>query len=334
MPVYQPQIKPPIHQIGGHLQTILPNVARKVSPLNYQRQRLELPDGDFLDLDFAYQHNTKGMLIIGHGLEGNSSRVYVRGIAHYFGQRGYAICAINFRSCSGELNRLKRMYHHGDYPDLQNICTYLKQNYGTLPLHYVGFSMGGNIGLNYVSRCSDHARDHLTSVSAYSSPLALGDAIQALDNPMGRMYSNRFRKSIGRKMVEKSSYHDIDHLDQLKGIKDWDTFDRLFSLPLHGYHPDACPQDFYDDVSPIDHLHLVQIPTLIVQAQNDPMLGGRCYDTSPSEKNDLLTFEIPANGGHVGFALAGKSYTYADQRTYDFVAQHNAASIQSTLTTV
>ena len=312
---------PPAWQTGGHLQTIWPNIMRKVRAVAYRRERLELDDGDFLDIDHSYQGNTQGTLIIGHGLEGSSDRPYVRGMAHYFGERGWRICAINFRSCSGELNRLRRMYHHGDYPDLAAVASHLRNQATPQPLAYVGFSMGGNIGLNLVAREPEAATKLLDAAVAFSSPLALGDSIQALENPLGKVYSRRFWKALGDKLHAKAEQHHIPGLDTLANIGDWDAFDRAFSLPLHDYPPEAVPEDFYRDVSPVAHLHKVKVPTLIVQALNDPMLGGRCFDSAFAKTNERVYLEHPRSGGHVGFALAGVDHTWAEARTYEFISE-------------
>ena len=311
---------PPAYQVGGHLQTINPNVLRKVEAVAFRRERLELPDGDFLDLDHSFSQNTEGLLIVGHGLEGSADRPYVRGMARYFGARGWRVCAINFRSCSGQLNRLRRMYHHGDYPDLALVVDHLRRHWDG-PLAYVGFSMGGNIGLNYVSRMSERADAGLDIAVAYSSPLYLGDSILALNNRVGQIYSRRFWKALGAKLEAKAIHHDIVGLDTLASIGNWEAFDRAFSLPLHGYDENAVPEDFYRDVSPVDHLHLTQVPTLIVQALNDPMLGGRCYETAFAKTCAAVTLEHPANGGHVGFALPGVAETWIERRTWEFVGE-------------
>lgn len=309
---------PPRWQVGGHAQTIYPNLLRRVPPVAFRRERLELDDGDFLDLDHSFTGNTDGLLIVGHGLEGSADRRYARGIAHFFGRRGWRVCAINFRSCSGQLNRLRRMYHHGDYPDLHAVAQHLRRTWAG-PMSYVGFSMGGNIGLNYAARMPEAAAAHLDRVAAFSSPLYLGDSIAALDSPVGRVYSRRFWVALAAKLEAKAGTHDIPNLDVLRTIGNWDAFDRAFSLPLHGYEAGAVPRDFYDDVSPVDHLHQAIVPTLIVQALNDPMLGGRCYETAFAKTNDAVTVEHPREGGHVGFAQAGSKWTWAEERTWGWV---------------
>jgi len=312
---------PPLIQRGGHLQTIWPNIFRSVQAVAYRRERLELADGDFLDLDHSYPTGSKGILVIGHGLEGSAERPYVRGMAHYFGERDWQICAINFRSCSGELNRLRRMYHHGDYPDLLAVGQHLKEEYPDQKLAYVGFSMGGNIVLNLVARRPWAAEELFHSVVAFSSPLSLGDSIKALENPIGRLYSKRFWDSLGAKLKAKAEVHDIPGLDTLAQMGDWDAFDRAFSLPLHGYPEDAVPEDFYNDVSPVSYLEKTQTPTLIVQAINDPMLGGRCYDSAFAKTNDKIFLEHTKQGGHVGFDLPGVPWTWSEKRAYEFVSE-------------
>ena len=319
MPIVRsPYPGPPAYQLGGHLQTILPNLARRVPPVAFRRERLELSDGDFVDLDHSYPGGTRGLLIVGHGLEGSAARPYVRGAVHYFGQRGWRVCAINFRSCSGELNRLPRMYHHGDYPDLAEVVIHLRQS-TNLPVAYLGFSMGGNIGLNLAGRRPDFAAEHLRAVVAFSSPLDLGDSIAALENRVGRVYSRRFWVALGAKLEAKAQTHKIPNLEVLRRTNDWDAFDRAFTLPLHGYPADSVPRDFYDDVSPVAHLHRVRVPTLIVQALNDPMLGGRCYASAFADGDAAVTLEHPREGGHVGFALSRVAHTYAEERAYAFI---------------
>lgn len=310
---------PPRWQLGGHVQTIAPNLLREIAPVAYRRERLELSDGDFLDLDHSYASARDGLLVVGHGLEGSADRAYVRGMAHYFGRRGWRVCAINFRSCSGQLNRLRRMYHHGDYPDLHAVVRHLRKTWQG-PMSYVGFSMGGNIGLNYVARMPQAADAHLDNVVAFSSPLYLGDSIAALETTVGRLYSRRFWVALAAKLRAKSSAHDIPNLDILRTIGNWDDFDRAFSLPLHGYPADAVPRDFYDDVSPVDHLSHTRVRTLVVQALNDPMLGGRCYETAFAKTNEAITVEHPHEGGHVGFDVAGGAWTWAEERTWEWVA--------------
>ncbi len=311
----------PSWQVGGHLQTIVPNLFRRVRGVAFRRERLELSDGDFLDLDWSYPRGGRGVLLVGHGLEGSADRPYVRALAHYFGVRGWRICAINFRSCSGELNRLSRMYHHGDYPDLLAILKRVRTHEPTLPLAYVGYSMGGNIGLNLVARQPDLAARYLAAVAAFSSPLSLGDSIKSLDTTLGRAYSRRFWRALGAKLEAKAiRYPELIDTHALGQPLDWDRFDRTFSLPLHGYPVDAEPEAFYTDVSPVDYLHQTRVPTLIVNAVNDPMLGGRCYASAFAKTNPAVTLEHPAEGGHVGFALAGADHTWAEARSYEFIA--------------
>ena len=309
---------PPRWQFNGHLQTIAPNVLRQVAPVAYRRHQLELSDGDFLDLDFSFMRGDRGMLIIGHGLEGSADRPYVRGMTRAAAAAGFQVCAINFRSCSGRLNRLARMYHHGDYPDLREVIEFLrKQN--DLPLHYVGFSMGGNIGLNLAARDADFAATTLSSVVAFSSPLDLGDSIASLDTTLGKVYSRRFWLALGQKLRAKAAHHPIENLEVLDRLGDWDAFDRAYTLPLHGYDDEAVPRNFYDDVSPVRFLDQVEARTLIVQALNDPMLGGRCYETAFAKTNDNITLEHPAEGGHVGFAERSGRGTYIESRTIEFI---------------
>ena len=188
----------PFYLFNAHLETIVPSIFRKVAG-GYLRERLELPDGDFVDLDWMSLQR-KILVIISHGLEGNSERHYSKGMARYFFHRGWDALAWNCRGCSGEMNRLPRFYHHGATEDLSAVVDHAIQK-GYTNISLVGFSMGGSMSLKYLGEQKDKLNSQVKSAVVFSVPCHLGASAQALDQPENRFYLNRFLKKLEKKSV-------------------------------------------------------------------------------------------------------------------------------------
>lgn len=305
---------------NGHLETIVPSAFRKVNGVLFQRQRLELDDGDFLDLDWlAHTHErSKKVVIISHGLEGSSERHYSRGMAKYFYDRGWDALAWNCRSCSGELNRLPRFYHHGDTADLQRVIDEVyRKEYDHLAL--VGFSMGGSFSMKYLGEQGSKIDRRIKGGVGFSVPCSLGSSAAELDKPNKRFYRNRFLRKLGKKILAKSLiYPDkISHTDYYK-VLTFQQFDDRYTSPLHGFRN---ARDFYKQSSCDQYLDNIRVPALIVNAANDPFLTPECYPKDVAKDHSFFHLEIPARGGHVGFSLSNVEFNFMEQRAYDFLAE-------------
>ncbi|MEO7530348.1 MAG: alpha/beta fold hydrolase, partial [Sediminibacterium sp.] len=205
MPVLpKPKYKTPLLQLGGHLQTILPSLFRKVNFTYQQRERLDLPDGDFVDLDWhRISSDRKKLVIITHGLEGDSQRHYVLGMAKLFTQNGYDALGWNCRSCSGEINRKLRFYHHGDAGDLRSVVKYTIEKYGYEEIILVGFSMGGSLSLRAVAEHPDLVPEQIKKVIGFSVPCDLLSSVKILSQSTNKIYSSRFLRKLGEKIKLK-----------------------------------------------------------------------------------------------------------------------------------
>lgn len=306
----------PFYYINGHAETILPSLLRKINGVTYERERLELADGDFLDLDWLSQKRKK-LVLISHGLEGNSERHYCKGMAKYFFLRDWDALAWNCRSCSGEINRLPRFYHHGATEDIACVIDHaIKKGYETISL--VGFSMGGSMTLKYMGENSHAISPHIQSAVVFSVPCHLGSSAKELDKPSRSFYRNRFLKKLQKKMVEKENLFpniiSAKHFEKIKTFKDFDT---IYTAPLHGFKDS---EDFYERASSGQFIPYIKKPTLIVNAANDPFLPDECYPKEVASKHDWVTLEIPKHGGHVGFSLARQEENWMEQRAFDFIA--------------
>jgi predicted alpha/beta-fold hydrolase len=302
---------------NGHLETIVPSAFRKVKGVLYERQRLELTDGDFLDLDWL-RHNDSvvgRLVIISHGLEGSSERHYSRGMAKYFFERGWDALAWNCRSCSGELNRLPRFYHHGDTADLQHVIDEaFRKEYDHIVL--VGFSMGGSFTMKYLGEKSSGIDQRIRGGVGFSVPCNLGSSAAELDKPSKSFYRNRFLRKLGKKILAKSLvYPDQLSYDGYENIKTFKQFDDRYTASLHGFK-DA--NDFYSKSSCDQYLKNIAVPALIVNAANDPFLTPDCYPRDVAN----IHLEIPKRGGHVGFSLPNAEHNYMEWRAFEFLTKN------------
>lgn len=307
----------PLYLINGHLETIVPSIFRKVEG-SYQRERLELVDGDFVDLDWMSLQR-ENLVIISHGLEGNSERHYSKGMAGYFFQRGWDALAWNCRGCSGEMNRLPRFYHHGATEDLSAVVDHAIQK-GYTSISLVGFSMGGSMTLKYLGEKKDNLNTIVKSAVVFSVPCHLGASAQALDQPENRFYLNRFLKKLRKKILAKSvTFPDRISAAGFDAINSFREFDNRYTAPLHGF---ADADDFYTRASSFPFLARIEIPTLIVNAMNDPFLPEACYPFEIAKNHPKLMLETPAVGGHVGFTLAGRHENWMELRAFEFIQVH------------
>jgi predicted alpha/beta-fold hydrolase len=317
--VRESSYKPAWYLFGRHLETIVPSATRKV-PGNYTRTRFELPDGDFVDLDWMRDAggSRDKLVIISHGLEGNSNRQYSKGMARYFFNKGWDSLAWNCRSCSGELNRLARFYHHGDTADLGLIVDEaIRQRYNTVVL--IGFSMGGSFGLKYLGERGSQLPAEVKGGVSFSVPCDLAAGGRILDRRGLSFYRNRFMGKLKKKLTEKALLfpQQID-IARVHTLQTFDDFNNCITAPLHGFADSA---DFYRQSECKPWLEKIAVPTLLVNAANDPLLTPECYPVEIAEKSEKLFLEIPKRGGHVGFALAGKEENWMEVRAWEFVTE-------------
>jgi predicted alpha/beta-fold hydrolase len=307
---------PPAYQYNGHLQTIIPSLTRAVTGVVYARERLTLADGDFVDLDWISRGHSR-LVVLTHGLEGDSSRQYMRGTAKLFAEAGFDVLAWNCRSCSGEMNRAFRLYNHGEIGDIGEVIQHAlhKKDYRQVAL--VGYSMGGNITLKYLGVQAEDLPKAVTCGVAISSPTDLEASALLLDRPSNRFYRNRFMKKLLVKISQKAQgFPGRLDMTKLQLVKRWRDFDDFFSAPVNNYQ-DA--SDFYSQASAVNYMAGIGVPTLLLNAQNDPLLSPECSPAWLAETHPHIYLETPQTGGHVGFALARDPHTYAERRALAFV---------------
>lgn len=319
MPLVQnPTYTPIPWYFSGHMETIFPSMWRKVPGVNYSRTRLELNDGDFLDLDWlTHPAGTKKLIIASHGLEGNSTRHYCKGIAAWFHRQGWDALAWNCRSCSGEINRLPRFYHHGDTADFGIVVDEaIKKGYDQIVL--TGFSMGGSFSLKYAGEKGKDIHPAIKAVVAFSVPCDLRSSAVILDRRQLWFYRDRFLgKLMAKVRIKATKFDDPVFKHATRPIKTFHEFNDIFTAGLHGF---SGAEDFYDKASCGPWLEKIAIPSLVVNAANDPMLPGPCYPYDVARDHAYLFLEVPRRGGHVGFPLYRNPVSWMELRAMQFIS--------------
>jgi len=301
---------------NAHASTMIPSTVRKVLAVSYVRRRLELPDGDFLDLDWSRVDAPRAVVIC-HGLEGDAQRPYMQGMVRAFNAAGWDAVAMNFRGCSGEINRLPRSYHSGATEDLRAVLLAVGEA-GYREIVLVGFSLGGNLVLKYLGEDPPAVLPAVRAAVTISAPVDLAGTSAALTAPGNRLYHFRFMRKLRRKIRDKARVMP-DRLDiaPLAKVRNIIEFDDAFTAPLHGF---ADAADYYARNSAQNWLDRIQVPTLLLTASNDPILGPGCFPRAVAAASRSFHLEETAWGGHVGFRLPGPRY-YSEVRAVAFARE-------------
>lgn len=307
---------------NNHIQTVLPSLFRKVRGISYTRERINTPDGDFIDLDFspAGPGRSGKAVIISHGLEGDSGRPYMLGMAKAFNRMGWDSAAFNFRGCSGEPNRTAQTYHSGRTDDLDLVVEHIADVKKYSEICLVGFSLGANLTLKYAGEKGGSIHRAVKSAVGISAPCDLASSAAELHRMKNYVYAKRFLATLIEKMKAKEHLHPQRITRNYTAVKTLKDFDDMFTGPLNGFR-DA--RDYWEKCSSRRYISGTAIPALILNAADDPILGKGCFPYSEAEASRNLFLEVPANGGHVGFITLGNNGEYwHETRTVKFAEEH------------
>lgn len=278
-----------------HAQTMFPTFFRRRPKLAVRRERIELPDGDFADCDWV--GGDRGpIVIVLHGLEGSIDSAYACGIMACITQLGWRGALLHFRGCSGEPNRLPIGYHSGFTADLNFFVGRLQATEPGVPLAAVGFSLGGNVLLKWLGERGASAP--FAAAVAVSVPFDLDRAATTVEHGLSRLYNWYLLRSMRNSIARKFRRIDAPFpLPKLRTLKTFRQFDECVTAPLHGFENGA---DYYRRASSGQFLRNIQVPTLILQAKDDPLVGAGAIPIA-DQLSDSVTLEVSAGGGHVGF---------------------------------
>ncbi|MGH8618500.1 MAG: YheT family hydrolase [Burkholderiales bacterium] len=293
---------------GGHAQTIYTSVFAPRPPVHYRRERWDTPDGDFIDLDWVEGRDSglgigdskasTPVVVLFHGLEGSSNSHYARSIMQAVLARGWRGVVVHFRGCSGEANRLPRAYHSGDSTEGSWILARLRTLAGAAPLFAAGVSLGGNMLLRWLGEHGASAGRTVTACAAVSAPVDLTAAGDALALGFNRVYTANFLGTMKRKtLAKRERYPDLVDWARMGAANTLRLFDDVVTAPLHGFRD---VDDYWTRASAKPVLGGIRVPTLMLNALNDPFLPARALP-SPQAVSPQVRLEYPPEGGHVGF---------------------------------
>lgn len=284
---------------GGHLQTIYTSLLIHVPPVEYRRERLELPDGDFLDFDWIDGRSGAPVVVLFHGLEGSADSHYARDLMARVRTHGWHGVVAHFRGCSGEDNRLPRAYFAGDSEDIGRMLRHVKSRHPGAPVYAAGVSLGGNALLKWLGEHGPTARTLVERAAGVSAPLDLTAAGHALDQGFNRrIYTARFLLTLKAKALRKAArFPGMLDAKAIAAATTFREFDTLVTARLHGFR-DA--DDYWLKVSSKPLLKSIAVPTLVINARNDPFLPAWALPTV-AEVAPAVTLEQPDGGGHVAF---------------------------------
>jgi predicted alpha/beta-fold hydrolase len=276
------------------------------------RERIDTPDGDFLDLDISAAAKVPGdgarrpVVVVLHGLEGSARRPYALLAHQALREAGITAVGLNFRGCSGEPNRASRFYHSGETGDLRLVLEHARARFPGSPLGALGFSLGGNVLLKYLGEEGDAAHGRILAAATISVPFDLAAGAAALERGlMARLYSYYFMRSLSRKIAALRPRLDgLCNVDAAILARTLRAFDDALTAPLHGFADSA---DYYQRSSSAQFLPGIRVPTLLIHSEDDPFLPAKAVPWTAIRGNPFLTPAISRRGGHVAFIAAGSA---------------------------
>ncbi|GMR12024.1 MAG: hydrolase [Gemmatimonadota bacterium] len=317
--------RPPWWLKGRHAQTLAGKLLKAKPKLVLHRERVDTPDGDFIDLDFMPEpRSPRPIVLVLHGLEGSARRSYVLTMLAALEAQGLWGVGLNFRSCSGEPNRTPRFYHSGETGDLAQVLGMLSQRFPGSPIGAVGFSLGGNALLKYLGEVGGSEGAPPRVAAAISVPFDLSAGARMLEAGfMGRLYTFYFMRMLRRKTrLKREILREAVDVDAVLRTKTLRAFDELATAPLHGF---SGAEDYYARSSSAGFLDRIRVPTLLLHSLDDPFLPASAVPKDAVYRNPLLTGVFTQRGGHVGFIGGGRPLRprpWAEEEAARFLAHH------------
>lgn len=310
-------VEVPAWQFNGHLQTIVPNMMRKVEGVQYIRERIHTWDNDFLDLDWSVKGHDK-LVILSHGLAGNSAAGYIKGLVKAFNENGFDALAWNFRGCSGEPNKNLYSFHGGKTDDLDWVIQYVIQNKAYKRIDLIGISMGGNVTLKLLGEYGENVPSPIKKAVAISVPVDMFSTSFHLVKGWNLMYSNRYMRQYKEMLKEKEKlFQGSWDFEKAYKAENLHSFVEYFTAPSFGFQN---AEQYLKTQSAIHFLEHIKIPTLLLNADNDPFLTKSSYPFNTAKQSDFLHLQVTLNGGHVGFDEKQKSqYNFMERTSLSFM---------------
>ena len=311
-----------------HTATLWGRVGRREPVPRTTTEKWETPDGDFVEIVRLAMRNSapeSPRVLLLHGLEGGAHSHYAKAMFREAEARGWGADLLLFRTCGSEPNKLPRSYHSGETSDPAFVIERIGRDFPDAPLGILGVSLGGNVLCKLLGEWGEDAPAHVRGAVAMSTPFDLARASRHIGRGFGAVYERSFLRSLVPKALGKIGRHaELDALRTVSTARTLWEFDDRFTAPLHGFRDAA---DYYARASSLPYLSRIRIPTLLLNAVDDPFLPRAVLEevVAVAEGNAALELEFPERGGHVGFTggrWPWRPWYYGEWRTAEFLAAH------------
>lgn len=314
MPIYDHlPYRPPFFN-NRHFLTIKTALYRKLEGVEYERERIETLDNDFLDLDWSWVDNSDRVVIVLHGMEGDAGKHYVRGMIKKANEMGATGLGYNFRGCSGEPNLQLRSYHSGETSDLRFVIDFIIKKYKFKKIALVGFSLGANVVLKYLGE--QKTIPEMKMGAGISSPCDLYSTSVKLNKWYNKIYLKEFLVTLKAKSAAKELLFP-GALDYKAIAKSYDffTYDAAYTAPAHGF---SSAKEYWEESSSLLYLQDIQVPTLLLSSVDDTFLGEESFPYKIAENSESFYLRTTKSGGHMGYLQRNQSELYSERIVFDF----------------
>ena len=323
MPELKSKFRPAWWLPGPHLPTMWGKFGRWQPTVHDRVERALTPDGDHISLARmgVIRPGVPHLLIL-HGLEGKINAKYAHGMLAEARTRGWSGDLMMFRSCDGEPNNVRRLYHSGETTDIDFIVRGLIRAHPDLHLLICGVSLGGNVTLKWLGEQATNLPPQVKRAAAISVPFDLEEGSVFMEQGFSRVYVRHFLQTLREKTLRKMErYPDLCNREKLMGARTFRDFDNLVTGPVHGF-VDA--HDYYTKSSSIGFIDKIQIDTLLLSAWDDPFLPKRVLERvrDIARANPRLFLEFSERGGHVG-SVEGQPWAqnyYVEKRAVSWLS--------------
>lgn len=323
MPILNSTYNPKFPFTNTHFNTLFRTFFTH-QKVNYQRERLELNDGDFMDLDFS-KVGSSALTIAIHGLEGSSKSKYIIAATKELNKQNIDVVAVNLRGCSGEMNRVFSSYHSGKTEDLDAVIQYIKSNYSYESIILLGYSLGGNMTLKYLGEQSSNISKNIRCAISISPPCDLASSSEVLSKANNYIYMQRFLRTLKSKTLLKLEKYPDSFLtkDTIRKAQNFYDYDTLYTAPANGF---SSAEDYWSKSSSKSFLDKIKLPTLLISSYDDTFLSDACIPLEIAKKQPYLFLEATKKGGHVGYnsKIIGKNGAWLEKRIVSFIKNHES----------
>lgn len=321
MPVLESTFRrPPPLLRNPHVQTVWAAALRRVRSERPRVEVLDTPDGDFAEAHWR-THGHPRLLVVCHGLGGDASAVYVRGLARAAAAAGWDTACLTFRGAGPRPNRLLRAYHSGDTADLDLLVGRAVASGRWTRIALAGFSLGGNVVLRYLGVGAGHAAAVRGAV-AFSAPCDLASCAQVLAHPSNRAYMRRFLRRLNRNVAAKQVLFPgrLPPMERFARMRTFREFDDAYTAPTNGFRDAA---HYWESCSSLGVLGRIDTPTLLLTSTDDPFLAPACFPFSEARHSRSFHLEATSHGGHMGWAAPriGPDPWWHERRALDFLGR-------------